>query len=207
MKTLSKADRNNRRKDTREQILNIAQNIMATQGVSALTLRKISEQLGIQPPSIYTHFSSIDAIFEAVSVRVYKSFTRIKSAAEGSSAEESLAVHIGALIDHMAENPVYIQLMLHDFASVRAQDNLAEAVETQIDASFQNVQKMLDRGYKEGAFRQVPADQYLAYIFGAGLISLSWTGFGPEGALKPVAPVAQIKSDLLKMAKAYLAVE
>lgn len=202
---ISKADKNNRRKDTRLQILNIAQEIIATQGLAALSLRKIADQLGILPPSIYTHFKSIDAIVDGVSQRVYGSFTTIRHAKIDLPPFETLESHISALIDHMVENPVYIQLMLKDFGSLNSQNVFSEDVNQRVDDSFANVQKMLDSGAKAGVFRPANADQYLACIFGAGLINLAWSGFGEGGQLEPVAPIDQIKSDLFVMAKAYLA--
>ncbi len=203
---VSKADSNNRRKDTREQILNVAQEIIRTQGVKALSIRKIAEKLCIQPPSLYTHYPSIDAILEAVSVRVYRSFANIQSELTGVSPSTGLEIHIEGLVDHMVKNPIYIQLMLHDFAALHGGGGISSAVEAEINKSINNVQFLLDNGATAGKFRKASADEYLAYIFGAGLISLSWGGFDTNGDLIPVVPIARIKKNLLLMAKAFLAI-
>ncbi len=203
---ISKADKNNRRKDTHDQILNVAQSIIASQGIRALSLRKISEKLGIQPPSIYTHFEGVDAIVEAVSLRAYSSFNRMQHAQTTGDPFDDLQSHIDALVQHMSTNSVYIQFILHDFGRLNDADSTLKSVDDSVDKSYANVQKMLDHGMKAGVFRKVNADTYLAYIFGAGLISLAWSGFGPKGELNPVAPVSQIKADLFIMAKAYLSI-
>ncbi len=203
---ISKADKNNRRRDTREQILKIAENIIAMQGVSALSLKAIAAELGIRPPSIYTHFSGLDDITEVVSQRVYGSFSNISQ--KGTRPNDALGAlewHIFGLVDHMVENPAYLQLMLRDFGSVAHPDNISDAVNERIERSFENVNRVLQVGVDQGVFRTVNVESYLAHIYGSALISLCWSGISPSGGLTPVAPIQTIKEELLLLAKAYLA--
>jgi AcrR family transcriptional regulator len=53
-----------RRRETIEEILEIAQEIMAEQGVNGLSVAEVARRLGVQPPSIYKYFPSLMAIYD-----------------------------------------------------------------------------------------------------------------------------------------------
>ena len=180
--------------------------MIAMQGVSALSLKAIAAELGIRPPSIYTHFSGLDDITEAVSQRVYGSFSNIyQNGLQPSDALAALEWHIFGLVDHMVKNPAYLQLMLRDFGSVARPGDVSDAVNERIERSFANVSRVLNTGVDQGVFRPVNVESYLAHIYGSALISLCWSGISPSGGLTPVAPIETIKQELLLLAKAYLA--
>ncbi len=54
---------------TTEKILDVAEKLFADFGYEATTLRQIATEIGIQQPSLYKHFSSKDALYEAVLAR------------------------------------------------------------------------------------------------------------------------------------------
>ena len=53
-----------RRQETIEEILEIAQQIMAEEGVNGLSLAEVARRLGVQPPSIYRYYPSLMAIYD-----------------------------------------------------------------------------------------------------------------------------------------------
>jgi AcrR family transcriptional regulator len=55
-----------RRQETIEEILDIAQEVMAEQGVNGLTLSEVARRLGVQPPSLYKYFDSLMALYDEV---------------------------------------------------------------------------------------------------------------------------------------------
>src|SRR6516164_8499667 len=55
-----------RRLETIEEILDIAQEVMAEEGVNGLTLSEVARRLGVQPPSLYTYFDSLMALYDDV---------------------------------------------------------------------------------------------------------------------------------------------
>jgi AcrR family transcriptional regulator len=55
-----------RRQETIEEILDIAEAVMAADGVNALSLSEIARRLGVQPPSLYTYFPSLMALYDAL---------------------------------------------------------------------------------------------------------------------------------------------
>jgi AcrR family transcriptional regulator len=55
-----------RRRETIEEILDIATDVMTEEGVNGLSLAEVARRLGVQPPSIYKYFSSLMAIYDAL---------------------------------------------------------------------------------------------------------------------------------------------
>jgi AcrR family transcriptional regulator len=58
-----------RRQETIEEVLDLAAQIMAEQGVAGLALGEIARRLGIQPPSLYEYFPSKHALYDALFAR------------------------------------------------------------------------------------------------------------------------------------------
>jgi AcrR family transcriptional regulator len=55
-----------RRQETIGEILDIARDVMTTEGVNGLSLAEVARRLGVQPPSLYKYFPSLMAIYDAV---------------------------------------------------------------------------------------------------------------------------------------------
>jgi AcrR family transcriptional regulator len=55
-----------RRRETIEEILDIAETVMTEEGVNGLSLAEVARRLGVQPPSIYKYFPSLMAVYDAV---------------------------------------------------------------------------------------------------------------------------------------------
>jgi AcrR family transcriptional regulator len=55
-----------RRRETIEEILDIAEDVMDVHGVNGLTLSEVARRLGVQPPSLYKYFDSLMAVYDAL---------------------------------------------------------------------------------------------------------------------------------------------
>ncbi len=55
-----------RRQETIEEILDIAEAVMAEEGVNGLSLAEVARRLGVQPPSLYKYFPSLRAVYDAI---------------------------------------------------------------------------------------------------------------------------------------------
>ena len=53
-----------RRQETIAEILGIATEVMAEEGVNGLSLAEIARRLGVQPPSLYKYFPSLMAVYD-----------------------------------------------------------------------------------------------------------------------------------------------
>ena len=55
-----------RRRETIDEILRIAADVMTQDGVNALSMAEIARRLGVQPPSIYKYFDSLLHVYDAL---------------------------------------------------------------------------------------------------------------------------------------------
>lgn len=55
-----------RREATRREILDAAWAVAHEKGIAALTLRDVADRVGMRPPSLYSHFASKNAIYDAM---------------------------------------------------------------------------------------------------------------------------------------------
>jgi AcrR family transcriptional regulator len=55
-----------RREATRREILDAAWAVAREKGVAAFTLKDVAERVGMRPPSLYSHFASKNAIYDAM---------------------------------------------------------------------------------------------------------------------------------------------
>ena len=58
-----------RRRETIDEILVIAEEVMTEEGVNGLSLSEVARRLGVKPPSIYKYFDSLMAIYDALFAR------------------------------------------------------------------------------------------------------------------------------------------
>ena len=63
-----------RREATRREILATAWEIAHESGLISVTLREIAARIGMQPPSLYSHFASKNAIYDAMFGQAWRDF-------------------------------------------------------------------------------------------------------------------------------------
>ena len=66
-----------RREATRGEILEAAWNLAQQQGLAEFTLRDLAEKVGMRAPSLYTHFESKHAIYDAMFGQAWSDFERV----------------------------------------------------------------------------------------------------------------------------------
>ncbi|MFT4569303.1 MAG: AcrR family transcriptional regulator [Hyphomicrobiaceae bacterium] len=69
----------------RDEILDVAQHLFETQGLEAVSLRRIATQAGISPATPYRYFSNKDQVLVGLQIRIYNALGEILVAA--ASAE------------------------------------------------------------------------------------------------------------------------
>lgn len=61
-----------RREASRREIVNAAWSIAREDGLAAVTLREVAARVGMRAPSLYTHFESRNAIFDAMFAQAWR---------------------------------------------------------------------------------------------------------------------------------------
>ena len=64
-----------RREATRQEILAAAWDVAHQNGIAGLTLREVALRVGMQPPSLYSHFDSKNAIYDAMFGQAWRAAT------------------------------------------------------------------------------------------------------------------------------------
>ena len=67
-----------RRETARRKILDAAWAVAREQGLGALTLREVADRVGIKAPSLYSHFASKHAIYDAMFGEAWTGVPRVR---------------------------------------------------------------------------------------------------------------------------------
>jgi AcrR family transcriptional regulator len=130
-----------RREATRREILDAAWAIARRDGISAITLREVGEMVGMRAPSLYSHFESKNAIYDAMFAEGWRGvmvvFDQLEFPAEPRAG---LLLHAETFFDYatedLARHHIMNQRILHDFqpseeafaVSQEAYDRMAAAL-------------------------------------------------------------------------------
>jgi AcrR family transcriptional regulator len=78
MSALPNRDRRaERREATRHEIVDAAWEVARRDGLSAVTLREVAYRVGMRSPSLYSHFDSKNAIYDAMFARAWTEFCAV----------------------------------------------------------------------------------------------------------------------------------
>jgi TetR/AcrR family acrAB operon transcriptional repressor len=110
---------------TREAILDAAERLFSEYGLPGVPMRDLAHALGLRPSSLYNHFKSKHALYEAVLARGLQPIAELIDEAwrTGGTRPEALRTIVERLVAHMALHPHLGQLLqralLEDASSVR----------------------------------------------------------------------------------------
>ena len=90
-------DRNaERREATRQEILAAAWAVAREQGLAQLTLREVAARVGMRAPSLYTHFGSKNAIYDAMFADAWTQFVAATETGDDPSLKSRAALRASA---------------------------------------------------------------------------------------------------------------
>ena len=81
-----------RREATRQEILSAAWAVAREQGLAQLTLREVAERVGMRAPSLYTHFASKHAIYDAMFADAWTQYLQTYDSAGSAESGSARAV-------------------------------------------------------------------------------------------------------------------
>jgi AcrR family transcriptional regulator len=98
---------------TRELILDTAERLFALRGVDGVALRDLAREMDLTAPSLYNHFASKQALYDAVLERGLQPI--LEAVAEGwnpgAFRPESMRVSVDKLTTHLATHPHLARLL------------------------------------------------------------------------------------------------
>jgi AcrR family transcriptional regulator len=107
--------RQRRRQETIEEVLDVAADVMAEEGVAGLTLGEVARRMGIRPPSLYVYFNGKNALYDALFERGYRALlTAMEKVRDSTEALEPITrahTFSAEMVRWSVEHPAYSPLM------------------------------------------------------------------------------------------------
>jgi AcrR family transcriptional regulator len=103
-----------RRKATRREILDAAWEIARAEGLAAVTLREVAARVGMQSPSLYSHFESKNAIFDAMFGQAWSEYEAVTIALADrlpKAPRKALLTMVGSFVEFCVADLARFQLM------------------------------------------------------------------------------------------------
>lgn len=181
-------------RSTRDRILAVAEEIISRHGMAGLRLKDVAERVGIQPPSVFTHFDGREAIGDAVARRVLEQIATVLEQAldAGGSTEARLRRSVRAVAGHLHDHPGHARLILRDWARTRPGPELSLS-QPPLDRIGARVEALVCEGVASGGLRPLPPGALMPVLVGAIVASVGWAGFRAEDG----RPVGDLDRDAL----------
>lgn len=98
---------------TRELILDTAERLFALHGFDGLTLRDLAHAMELTAPSLYNHFASKQALYDAVLARGLQPIVNMIQESWSEDVPDSERIHrtLTRLLEHLARHPHLARLM------------------------------------------------------------------------------------------------
>ena len=146
---------------TYELIIAEAERLIAAKGVDGLRLAEVADLVGIQRPSIYSHFSSRSALLAQIITRAVMDLKDDFQVIEGLDALENLRNGTQVMARRMAAHPAQVRIVLLDFGypnglpEFTAQFGPPGELEESglLRPLIDRIGSILDSGEKAGTFR------------------------------------------------------
>jgi AcrR family transcriptional regulator len=103
-----------RRSATRQEILDASWEVAHEKGIASITLKDVADRVGMRPPSLYSHFASKNAIYDAMFGQAWQGcLDALRAATDGvpSDPREAMAVMGRAYFKYAVADQARNQLM------------------------------------------------------------------------------------------------
>jgi len=140
--------------DATARILAAAEALFAEHGFDAVSMNAIAERAGVSKANIFHHFSSKDALYQAVLRNACDETTQqlkhmvAQSGAVASSLSQFAENHLGSILEH----DQFARLILREILSDMPKEQLKIAQQV-FGENFAELVKILRRGQKSGELR------------------------------------------------------
>jgi AcrR family transcriptional regulator len=152
-----------RRSATRQEVVDAAWQLAREKGLAQVTLRDVAESVGMRAPSLYTHFASKNAIYDAMFSDAWTRFHESIDAARSGEPRNSRAAmryYARVYFDFAVAFPARHQLM-----SLRTIPDFTPSQEA-YGPSVAAMQHFVARMARHGVSRQDDIDLFVAIVGG-----------------------------------------
>lgn len=196
-RTRSKASADPNAIGTREKILIAAEELIALNGADGVELKDIAERVGIRSPSVFAHFDGLQAVREAVGRRLTERIIlswRPFDIVEAPS--KRLRRGVRGLVEHFAENPAAVRLMLRGMSGPTKQGPEREKIDAWRAMVAKPIEHLFKLGIDAGEFRKgIRTEAFMAQMLGAILVNLVFVGWDEHGKLKDKVSLSRLQRE------------
>lgn len=172
-------------KDTRtprEKIFEVSEKLIARHGVHGFRLQDVADQLGLKPPALYKHFASRDQILSELTVKISREIDELIPAKPGQSTMEAFRSFARRYVELLFERPAIPRLHLWEVGGGGVK-GWEESLS--IDSQMRERSRVaFDRAVRNGEFRDIRFDFYVATLTASASASVLWPRFDSKS--KPV---------------------
>jgi len=169
---------------TKRLVLEIAERIVAVEGVGGLRLKKIADEIGIQTPSLYKQFDGREAILRALSEKYVADLAIQFDFDELQDPLEVLTRGVRSIVELYALHPAWTRLQMRDYSSAEGVEALSrytgglETVTTEgpLKGFATRVREILQEGARIGVFREVLVADFISVLLGSLSFKIIWLG-------------------------------
>jgi AcrR family transcriptional regulator len=150
----------------REQVLRVAEALFARAGYRGVGLREIAAQVGIRAPSLFKHFDSKDALYNAVLLNIFARLTEVAERLQGDAPFAArLEQFLDGYVDLVASDPHVVPLLFRELMERSdAMDRDARRAAADI---YRRIDTFLEAGQRAGEFRKVDRFRFQMALTGA----------------------------------------
>jgi len=182
---------------TRDAILDAAERLCGELGVSGVKLREIARQVGIEPASVYSHFSGLDDVLFHVAKGAFDDLQNMYEGLDQKSAEDAVHQVNLELIRFLASNQGVARLFMNDFAAAQrlpAFSNNADRIESWTNRDVEMMRSKFElNADTDGALE----DLFLGKLGLVGNLLASRWCFGNDVSEKDCQSFARMASTLV----------
>ncbi|MEW6411357.1 MAG: TetR/AcrR family transcriptional regulator [Candidatus Zixiibacteriota bacterium] len=168
--------------DRKAQIIQQATRLFADDGFDKVTIKELADACGITEPALYRHFSSKDAIYDAVLDSIERRlssqhlFAQLSNENDLSTLLETTARHI---LDYFTQNQDVYRLML--FSALREHSKAKRVFQLIRGSYVRFLLAHLDRLYEQGKVvkknNEITARCFIGMVFDCAMNITLWKGF------------------------------
>ena len=149
--------------------------MIAKRGIDGLVLDDIAEALGIQRPSLYTHFNGRDGILTAVAERAFIQLSHQFQDDENPDPVVTISKGVDELVNFLVQHKAYARLLARDFSTpggLPAVNTVLGSLESVVVPAllqplYDRLNKIIVRGHNQSRFGKVDPFVFLTALLGS----------------------------------------
>ena len=168
MAVIKKTPARNHAGDTRQRIMEVAEDAFAYYGFSGASLQDIADRVGIKKASLFYYFKGKEELYAEVIQRVFKALEGILFPTiydESSGYGEKIESLVGSLFDLLAEHPNYARMMFRELLD--NEERVAEVSGMLFGPLFQAATDFLQAGVDDGHLKPLDPMHYMLSNIGS----------------------------------------